>query len=129
MYSDKIGGICWTDLTTEDAPQIRDFYSSVIGLKPQGVDMTSETGEKYQDYVMQSKDDENAQVGVCHRRGPNSQLPNQWLVYFNVENIDDSIAACESQGGKVIDPAKPMGELRMCVIQDPSGAYVGLIGK
>ncbi|WP_199609924.1 VOC family protein [Flocculibacter collagenilyticus] len=128
MYSDKLGGICWADLTTDNASEIRDFYQSVIGLESKGVDMTDDKGNKYQDYAMISPEDENAQTGVCHRKGCNSKIPNQWLVYFNVASIDDAVTACETQGGKVIDPPRAMGEKRMCVIQDPSGAYVGLIG-
>ena len=34
-----IGSIGWIDLTVESAPQIRDFYASVVGWKAEDTDM------------------------------------------------------------------------------------------
>ena len=43
----SIGKIGWLDLSVEDAPALRDFYSAVVGWKSQNVSM----GE-YNDYNM-----------------------------------------------------------------------------
>ncbi|MGB6336961.1 MAG: VOC family protein, partial [Thermoanaerobaculia bacterium] len=35
----EIGKIGWTDLTVENADDVRDFYTAVVGWKPSPVDM------------------------------------------------------------------------------------------
>ncbi len=122
MYAKEIGGICWIDLTTGKAEELRDFYSSVVGLEPQPLSMGD-----YDDYVMKSPENEEALVGVCHARGSNANLPPQWMIYFNVRDLASAVKECENRGGKVICPPREMGDSRMCVIEDPSGAVCALI--
>ena len=124
MYSTEIGGISWVDLTVDNAQEIRDFYSDVIGLKAEPLSMGD-----YDDYVMKSPHNEELQVGVCHAEGVNSGLPPQWLVYFNVEDIETSVEACTKRGGEVITPVREIGDFSMCIIQDPAGAVAALIAK
>lgn len=124
MYSTKIGGISWIDLTINNAQEVRDFYSDVIGLKAQPLSMGS-----YDDYMMKSPEDNEAQVGICHAKGVNLDLPPQWLIYFNVSDIHSSIETCKKRGGKIITPVRDMGDFKMCVIQDPAGAVAALITK
>ncbi len=109
----------WTDLTVPDAAQVRDFYQRVVGWKASEVDMSG-----YADYQMNQPTTGNPVAGICYRRGSNAQLPPHWLIYITVENLEASIATCKSLGGRVIDG--PRDENRLCVIQDPAGAYVAL---
>ena len=122
--SDKpaAGTVTWFDLTVEDAPRIRDFYSKVIGWKPEPVKMG-----KYEDYTMTVPSTGAPTTGVCHARGGNADLPAQWLIYVNVDNLDLSMAACRGGGGQVISGPKEMAGMgRYCVIQDPAGAVLAL---
>jgi predicted enzyme related to lactoylglutathione lyase len=49
------------------------------------------------------------------------------MVYVIVEDVDKSTKQCQALGGKVITPAKEMGDYgRYAVIQDPAGAYMAL---
>ena len=68
------GKIGWIDLTVEDAPRVRDFYASVVGWKPDAVDM-----DGYQDFNMQLPESETPAAGVCHARGTNACLPPCWM--------------------------------------------------
>lgn len=106
----------------DNAEEVRDFYSKVVGWKHSDHQM-----EGYCDYNIMSPVDEKTVTGICHRRGFNEKMPAQWLNYVSVENLDDSIKSCESHGGKVIDGPKKMGNSRFAVIQDPAGAYLGLM--
>lgn len=117
----EFGKIVWTDLTVQNAEEIRDFYSSVVGWKYSGVDM----GE-YEDFTMISHSGQTAISGICHARGDNADLPAQWLIYILVADLDESIKNCEALGGKVISGPKHMGKNRYCVIQDPAGAVAAL---
>lgn len=116
------GRIAWTDLTIENAEDIRDFYQSVVGWNSTSFDMGG-----YEDYCMSPPDEEMPVAGVCHARGKNADLPAQWLIYITVKNLDAAIAACSERGGEVIAGPRKQGETdRYCVIRDPAGAVCGL---
>ena len=118
----QIGSIGWVDLTVDDADNIRDFYSEVTGWQPEPVSM----GE-YNDYNMKSPDTGQPVTGICHKRGGNSELPSQWLIYIMVANLDESIEACKKLGGKVLMSPKNFGESsRYAIIADPAGAVAAL---
>lgn len=117
----EIGAIEWADLTVPDADGVRDFYRDVVGYEVQGFDMGG-----YEDYCMQSPGAGSTHVGICHARGANADLPAQWLVYINVEDLDRSVEACRSGGGEILAGPKSMDGGRYCVIRDPSGAVCAL---
>lgn len=115
------GSIVWTDLTVENAEEVRDFYAAVVGWTASPVDM----GE-YDDFEMKPRGADDAVVGVCHARGSNAELPPRWLVYVVVENLDESLARCVELGGEVVaDPRSTAGG-RLGVIRDPAGAVLAL---
>jgi predicted enzyme related to lactoylglutathione lyase len=118
----EVGSLCWTDLTVPDAERLRDFYAAVVGWQPEACDMGG-----YSDYTMSTPGSGKATVGVCHARGGNAGLPPQWMIYINVANLDDSIAACAERGGRiVVGPKDFAGQGRYCVIEDPAGAVAAL---
>ena len=118
----EIGSIIWADLTIPNAEEVKEFYTNVIGWKPEPVVM----GE-YNDYSMNSPDSGRTVAGVCHTKGVNADLPPQWLLYFTVKDVDNSAELCKKSGGKVIVGPRNMGKYgRYCVIQDPAGAVAAL---
>jgi hypothetical protein len=118
----KIGTIGWTDLTVENAEQIRDFYRAVVGWNPSGVDMGG-----YNDFNMNDPETGKPLAGVCHARGVNAELPPVWLNYIVIEDIERSVARCVELGGQVIAGPKGFGgQGKYCVIRDPAGAHVAL---
>jgi hypothetical protein len=118
----EIGKIGWTDLTVDNADEIRDFYTAVVGWKPSPVDMGG-----YSDYSMITPDTGEPIAGVCHARGVNAELPAQWLIYITVADVDASAASCVELGGQVLAGPKNFGgQGRYCVIQDPAGAVAAL---
>jgi hypothetical protein len=116
------GRIGWQDLTVDNAEQVRDFYSEVVGWKTMPLDMGG-----YDDYVMLSPDGEDGIAGVCQARGINANIPPQWLVYINVEDLDESVESVKALGGEIVDGPRAIGEGRFCVIRDPAGAVCGLM--
>ena len=117
------GQIVWHDLTIPNAEEVRDFYARVVGWTHQALSM----GE-YDDYLMNMPDSGETAAGVCHTRGPNAKIPPQWLVYFAVANVDESIRSCQAMGGEVVDGPRKMGDQFFCVVRDPAGAVCALIG-
>lgn len=116
------GTVTWFDLTVKNADEIRDFYAEVVGWMPQPVDMKG-----YADWNMTLPGTGDPATGICHARGGNADLPAQWLIYVNVDDLDASLAAVKAGGGKVLAGPKGMGNsARYAVIQDPAGAVLAL---
>lgn len=121
MNTPAPGTINWIDLTVTRADKVRDFYQAVAGWTATAVDMGG-----YNDYGVGPPGAEAPVAGICHRRGENSSLPPQWLIYINVVDLAASLRACAECGGKVIAPEREMSGGRMAVIQDPAGAVAAL---
>ena len=116
------GTITWIDLTVDDADKVRDFYSEVVGWEESPVSMGD-----YDDYAMIPPSAEQPAAGICHARGVNKDQPAVWMIYINVENLENSLAACTKNGGEVISGPRDLGKYgRMAVIKDPAGAIAGL---
>ena len=117
-----LGSIVWTDLTVDNADEVRDFYSKVVGWKHEALSMGD-----YDDYVMTPNSGDDGATGICHARGNNANIPAQWMIYVSVEHVDAAVKACVDNGGKVLDGPRKMGENDFAVIQDPAGAVMGII--
>lgn len=119
--SKSIGAISWTDLTVPNAVELKEFYEAVVGWTDSPVEMGD-----YQDFCMNRPGDGQTVAGICHARGENADLPAQWMIYVNVQDLDQSVALCEARGGKVLRAPKDFGGGRCAVIQDPAGACIAL---
>ena len=81
----------------------------------------------YNDFNMINPATGEPAVGICHKRGGNAGLPSQWLNYFSVDDLEQSISQCEKLGGKIIAGPKEMGKMgKYCIIEDPAGAVCAL---
>jgi predicted enzyme related to lactoylglutathione lyase len=118
--SDEIGRIGWVDMTTPDAPGLRDFYRGVVGWDSANVDMND-----YADFLMKTPGGE-AVAGICHARGANADLPSGWLIYIVVADLDASVRACTELGGRLVVEPRGLAGGRFCVIEDPAGAKAAL---
>jgi uncharacterized protein len=117
-----VGQIGWVDLTVPDAEGLRDFYQAVVGFSASELDMGG-----YSDYCLNLPDSGESVAGVCHARGGNADVPPVWLVYFTVENLDESVRQCTERGGRLRISVRTMGgHGRYCMIEDPAGAICAL---
>lgn len=48
------------------------------------------------------------------------------MVYFVVDDVDASAAACTAKGGNVLVEPRGLAGGRFCVLEDPSGATAAL---
>lgn len=116
----SIGSIGWIDLTVTNASEVKDFYAEVIGWKPEGLSMGD-----YEDFNMTI--DGEPKTGICHKKGPNANIPSQWMIYINVADMSASTQAVEKLGGKLLSEIKNMGGYgKFCIIEDPAGAVCTL---
>ena len=129
MSGSNAGHVLWLDLTVENAESVREFYAAVIGW-----DATEVSMGEYSDYMMMASGDrparapEQAQVvaGICHAKGENSGLPAQWVNYFGVVDLGQSLEKVSELGGKQVGEIRTYGPSRFAVIEDPAGAVCGL---
>lgn len=120
----QVGRILWQDLTVPNASEVRDFYAQVVGWTYTDHDMGG-----YADYNMNQPETGETLAGICHARGPNANIPPQWLVYIVVEDVAESARKCAELGGTLLDGPRTMGTDSFCVIRDPAGAVAALIGR
>ena len=120
----RIGSIMWRDLTVENAEEIRDFYTQVVGWTATPHDM----GE-YNDFDIHPPESDEIVAGICHARGENARIPPAWLMYIVVADVEKSAQRCTELGGQIIDGPRLMGGYAFCVIRDPAGAVAALISQ
>ncbi len=115
------GQIGWLDLTVNNAETIRDFYKQVTGWNISHVPMGD-----YNDFNMLPSGSDQPVAGICHAKGPNADIPPQWMIYIIVTDLDKSIEACTKFGGEIINGPRNMDGAGFCIIKDPAGAVAGL---
>jgi predicted enzyme related to lactoylglutathione lyase len=118
----RTGLIKWVDLTVDNAEEVRDFYKAVVGWESQGLDVGG-----HDDFVMLHPETGDPAAGICHQEGEIKGLPQQWLAYVTVDDLDESINACHAKGGKIVFGPKDSDTMgRWCVVEDPAGAVMAL---
>lgn len=115
------GIISWRDLTVPNAEEVAKFYSGLVGwqIRPEPMD-------GYNDFSLLLPGTGQSIAGICHARGPNADLPPQWLIYITVADIQQSVAKCQELGGTIVTPPRRLGGGYFCVIRDPAGAVCAL---
>jgi len=114
------GTFCWFDLATTDPGAAKGFYTAVFGWTAE--DLPTDVGPPYTLFAYETK-------GVCgaYPLAPGQGEHPYWLSYVCVADLDATVAAAQSLGGQVaMPPMDVMEEGRLAVIQDPTGAHLGL---
>ena len=109
----------WTDLATTNPEGARKFYSAVFGWK---VEVNPDP--QYGGYAIATSSGKDV-AGI----GPKQmqEAPTAWTVYIGTANAAESAKQAVAAGGKIIAPVMEVGDQgHMAIIQDPSGAYLGL---
>jgi uncharacterized protein len=109
----------WTDLATSDPEAAGKFYAELFGWK---VEVNPDP--QYGGYALAKISGKDV-AGI----GPKQmeQQPSAWTVYIGTHDAEDTAKKAEAAGGKVIVPTMAVGDQgKMAIIQDPSGAMIGL---
>jgi predicted enzyme related to lactoylglutathione lyase len=110
------GTLTWNELMTDDIASAGAFYASAFGWDAEVNDMPG--GFQYTSY----KVGDNYVAGMMEKQSQMQQVPNNWGVYFAVDDCDGCAARITELGGTVMQPPfdTPIG--RMAVASDPQGA-------
>ena len=109
----------WLDLSSSDAAGSRDFYSKLFGWN-----IEVNPDPQYGGYGMAKIAGKDV-AGIGPKMSP--EAPNAWLVYIATADAADTAKKAKAAGGNVL--AEPMAigpQGTMAVIQDPSGAAIGV---
>jgi uncharacterized protein len=109
----------WTDLAATDPKAAAKFYSAVFGWK---VEVSPDP--QYGGYATAKAGGKDV-AGITPKQM--EQQPSAWTVYIGTANAAETAKKAEAAGAKIIAPVMEVGEQgHMAIIQDPSGAYLGL---
>jgi predicted enzyme related to lactoylglutathione lyase len=103
----------WTDLVTQDADRAQAFYKALFGYEVK----TVEAGEEHRYVVL--KRDGRAVAGLVELDWEG--LEDNWLPYFRVADVDQSIAIARDLGGSLV-----LKSGDVAVLADPTGAAFGI---
>ncbi|MGH7714025.1 MAG: VOC family protein, partial [Gemmatimonadaceae bacterium] len=114
------GRFVWYDLMTKDQEKAIDFYSEVVGWK------TEDWPNAPTRYAMW-KPATGKTIGGSVQLPADQQVPQHWIGYIAMPNVDDSIAAATKLGATVVSPPQDIPTVgRSAVLADPQGAVFAI---
>ncbi|MEM7062705.1 MAG: VOC family protein [Cyanobacteria bacterium P01_B01_bin.77] len=117
----EVNTFCWTELQTRGADKAAEFYQAVFGWD-------LEVDEKPPNYITASvKGRMNCGMFDMDKAKLPAEIPSNWAVYFNVADLDESLAAVNRLGGKVLMDPIDIEPGRFTTVMDPQGATMALM--
>lgn len=105
--------LVWNELQTRDSEGARAFFSAVLGWE---IDADPASG-----YLL-CKVNGRTHAGIMQLDESWGDVPNNWAVYFAVEDLEASVAKVKDLGGNIFVPPTDAGDMgRFSVVQDPQG--------
>jgi uncharacterized protein len=121
QLSQEPGTLAWVELSTRDPEGSKPFYESVFGW-------TAETHEGEMPYTEFHNDGPSVAGMMTMSEHVPAEVPPHWLVYFGVEDVDETVERAGGLGGEVVvAPTDVPDMLRFAVLRDPQGAVFGVL--
>ena len=119
-YKDSVGAFCWNELYTTEPEKSVAFYQAVGGFEAAVMDM----GPMGAYHMLQSEG--KARAGVM--KPPMPGIPQHWMPYVQVANVDQTIARAKKLGADVkLAGASAPGVGKFGIFVDPQGAPLGVL--
>jgi predicted enzyme related to lactoylglutathione lyase len=116
------GTFYWNELMTHDAERAKAFYRETIGWTFEAMAMPNGT------YWI-AKAGEAPAGGIFTMRGADFEgVPDHWMAYLAVDDVDARVAKAVAAGAIVCRPAFDVPTVgRIALLREPGGAAVGWI--
>ena len=114
--------LCWSELTTTDPKAAEAFYVGMFGWVP-----TRSGNAAVMEYTEFSVNGQPSvgMMGMPENMPPN--LPSYWMPYFQVTDLDTSLAKAKSlDGNAMVGPNTIPDGGRFVILQDPQKAMFAL---
>ena len=103
----------WTDLFTQDAQSVGQFYEALVGYRSKTVDV----GKDHQYHVF--KIGNQMRVGIVELKWKG--LEDNWVPYIKADNVFESVTKARNLGAKLIAQDDDVA-----LLFDPTGAVFGV---
>jgi predicted enzyme related to lactoylglutathione lyase len=114
------GVFVWDELHTTDIDAAKSFYGEILGWTARDESMGDMT------YTMFQRAGDVEAAGAMALR-PGMEAPPHWLPYIATDSVDASAQKARALGATIhVEPTDIPDVGRFAVIQDPTGAAVGL---
>lgn len=115
------GKFYWNELMTRDVAGAKKFYADTLGWSYDAMPMPG--GGTY--WV--AKMDSEPVAGVFDIKGPEfTGVPESWMAYIAVDDVDTRVKTAVAAGAKVMKPAFDVpGVGRIVILTEPGGAGIG----
>ena len=116
--SNSVGSFCWVELASADPEKAKTFYTKLFNW----TQIHDATIPDYSTMTM----GKTMVAGIVDK--VNATNPNEWLVYFSVDNLDRRLGDLKRFGGELIHaPIELQGIGKFATIKDPNGAKSGFL--
>jgi len=114
------GCVFWTELNTHDPAKAKAFYEKTLGWEFEDMPMEGMT------YWMIYSDMETV-GGMFEMKEPHlAQVPDHWMTYISVDDVDVRVKAATEAGATVLRDAFDVPDVgRIVILKEPGGAVVG----
>ena len=110
----------YLELHSTDSARAKAFYTGLFGWKTRDTPVPG--GAVYTEV-----DTGGGPAGLKQQQRDGAI--SGWLAYVEVSALDDAVGRAQALGGRVITPRTQIPEGAFAVLQDPSGAAIGLFEK
>ncbi|ADH91299.1 Glyoxalase/bleomycin resistance protein/dioxygenase [Ancylobacter novellus DSM 506] len=117
------GVFVWNELNTHDLAAAKAFYAATLGWRFETMPV-----EGHDDYCIIMMG-ETRVGGIFMLAGAQFEcVPDDWLAYVAVDDVDARIAAVEAKGGTVLRAPFEVPDVgRIAIVRDSGGAVAGWI--
>lgn len=114
------GCFIWNELNTHDPDKAKAFYAATLGWSFEARAM-----EDGFDYTIITQGGREI-GGIFALTAPEFEgMPDHWMAYVGVDDVDARLARVEAAGGSIIRPAFDVtGVGRIGIVRDSTGAYL-----
>jgi predicted enzyme related to lactoylglutathione lyase len=114
------GKFCWNELNTRNLEREKKFYADTLGWTYE--DMSSDDGAYW--LIKMGGEDIGGMFDISDPFY--NDLPEAWLAYIDVDDVDARVAKATKAGAKILKPAFDVpGVGRIVILLEPGGATVG----
>jgi len=116
------GTFYWNELMTRDVEGAKKFYADTLGWSYDAMPMPDGAGS----YWLAMIDGEPV-GGILDISAPDfAQVPESWMAYIAVDDVDARVAKAVKAGAKLMKPVFDVpGVGRIAILLQPDGAGVG----
>jgi predicted enzyme related to lactoylglutathione lyase len=121
FVTDVPGAFSWGELNARGVQQVIPFYERVFGWTTR----VSDGGD--QPYYEFQLDGQSVLGAIEMPPELPAEVPPNWMIYFDVEDVDAAFQRALELGGQEIVPPGEFPGGRFAIVTDPQGATFGLL--